>query len=65
MRIFNTLMNNITKWCKICCKIFKACVTILGLYLLKGCYNDGHNILRLFDTIPNFLFTKSEAKRDY
>ena len=28
-------------------------------------YNDGQNILRLFDTIPNFLFTTSEAKRDY
>ena len=28
-------------------------------------YNDGHNILRLFDTISNFLFTTSEAKRDY
>ena len=23
------------------------------------------NILRLFDTLPNFLFTTSETKRDY
>ena len=28
-------------------------------------YNHGHNILRLFDTLPNFLFTTSEMKRDY
>ena len=28
-------------------------------------YNHGHNILRLFDTLPNFLFTTSETKRDY
>ena len=24
-----------------------------------------HNILRLCDTLPNFLFTKGETKRDY
>ena len=28
-------------------------------------YNYGHNILRLFDTLPNFLFAASETKRDY
>ena len=28
-------------------------------------YNHGHNILRLFDTSPNFIFTTSEMKRDY
>ena len=28
-------------------------------------YNDGNNILRLVDNIPNFLFTTSEAKRNY
>ena len=33
--------------------------------LVHSNYNDGHNILRLIDTIPNFLFTASEAKRDY
>ena len=27
-------------------------------------YNDGHNILRIFDAIPSFLFTTNEAKRD-
>ena len=25
----------------------------------------GHNILRLFDTLPNFLFTISETKGGY
>ena len=27
-------------------------------------YNHGHNILTLFDTLPNFLFITSETKRD-
>ena len=27
--------------------------------------NHGRNILRLFDTLPNFLFTTSETKRGY
>ena len=25
----------------------------------------GHNILRLFDVLPNFSFTTSETDRDY
>ena len=32
---------------------------------LKNDYNHGNNILKLFDTLPNFLFTTSQAKRDY
>ena len=28
-------------------------------------YNHRHNILRLFDVLPNFPFTTSETKRDY
>ena len=27
--------------------------------------NHGHNILRLFDTLPSFTFTASEAKCGY
>ena len=27
--------------------------------------NAGHNILKLFDILPNFLFTTSETMRDY
>ena len=30
-----------------------------------GKLNHGHNILRLFDVLPNFPFTTSETKRDY
>lgn len=30
-----------------------------------GIYKHGHNILRLFHTLPNFLFTKSETKCYY
>ena len=28
-------------------------------------YNHFHNILRLFDALPNFPFTTSETMRDY
>ena len=28
-------------------------------------FNGGHNILRLFDILPNFLFATSEMKRGY
>ena len=28
-------------------------------------YNHFHNILRLFDVLSNFPFTKSETMRDY
>ena len=28
-------------------------------------YNHGHNILRILVTLPNFIFTTSETKRDY
>ena len=28
-------------------------------------YNDSHNILRLFDVLPNFPFTTNEAMHNY
>ena len=31
----------------------------------KRTYNQFHNILRLFDVLPNFLFTTNEKMRDY
>ena len=34
-------------------------------YLQSYIYNLGHNILRLFDVLPNFLLTTSETNRDY
>ena len=38
---------------------------LLTFCILQGCsYNLGHNILRVLDTLPNFLFTTSETKRD-
>ena len=30
-----------------------------------GTYYHFHNILRLFDVLPNFPFTTSKTKRDY
>ena len=32
---------------------------------LSKANNRGHNILRLFDVLANFIFTISETKRDY
>ena len=28
-------------------------------------YNHGHNIMRIFDVLPNFTFPTSETKPDY
>ena len=28
-------------------------------------YSHGHNIMRIFDVLPNFPFTTSETKLDY
>ena len=50
------------------CLDFLAVSNILCQEVVKNIaysYNDGPNILRLFDTILNFVFTASEAKRDY
>ena len=32
---------------------------------INDVYNQGHDILRIFDTLPDFMFTTSETKRDY
>ena len=32
---------------------------------MSSFYNDGQNILRLFNDLPNFPFTTSETKNDY
>ena len=33
--------------------------------IIFGNLNHFHNILRLFDVFPNFLFSTSETMRDY
>ena len=33
--------------------------------MLQKAYNHFHNIFRLLDVLPNFLFTTSETMRDY
>ena len=40
------------------------CSETKGFRFVSGCYNQVHNILRLFDDLPNFLFTTSETMRD-
>ena len=47
---------------------FKPCRKSLGHLVSKlhiQCYNHFHNILRLFDVLPNFPFTTSETMWDY
>ena len=38
---------------------------ITGTLSSMSIYNDERNILRLFDTILNFIFSTSKIKRDY
>ena len=40
-------------------------IKIIILKLKFGTYNYFHNILRLFDVLPNFAFTTSETMRNY
>ena len=53
---------------------FTACKQRSGTLLLAedvtsshglGNYNHGHNIMRIFNVLPNFPFTRSEMKPDY
>ena len=37
-------------------------IILLGEYI-RRIYNPGHNILKLFDVLSNFLFTTCETKR--
>ena len=53
---------NIFKLCEKHPKLLKSSV---GLGFLNNYYNLGHNILRLFDVLPNFPFTASETNHDY
>ena len=39
--------------------------TDLEKQTLSSSYNHFHNILRLFDVLPNLSFTASETMRDY
>ena len=43
-------------------KLLKWLIIKLSLTIF---HNHGHNILRLFDVLPNFPFTTGETKRDY
>ena len=32
---------------------------------VKNVYNHGHNIMKMFDVLPNFPFTTTETKPNY
>ena len=51
---------------QVICQVYfsSSNVSVDTTVILKD-YNHGHNILRLFDTLPSFLFTTSETKHDY
>ena len=38
---------------------------LISLILVTRAYNHFHNILKVFDVLPNFLFATSETMRDY
>ena len=40
-------------------------ILLKNYLLLTHDFNHFHNILRLFDVLPNFPFNASEMKRDY
>ena len=40
-------------------------INILGYVISGTTYNQFHNILRIFDVLPNFPFTTSETMGDY
>ena len=46
-------------------KILEKIKLVIVQIQWKTINNYGQNILRLFDALPNFLFTTSEVKRDY
>ena len=54
----------ITKISKHCCLHYNISFKNL-VPMLQKAYNHFHNILRLLDVLPNFLFTTSETMRDY
>ena len=57
------LVNSITLFCLSSPKFYSQLLKIWNHF--KNCYNLGHNVLRLFDVLPNFPFTASEINRDY
>ena len=54
----------ITKISKHCCLHYNISFKNL-VPMLQKAYNHFHNIFRLLDVLPNFLFTTSETMRDY
>ena len=52
-------MMAMSKWCDM---PFRSTLHITTKHYI---YNHGQNILRLFNTLPNFLFTTSKTNGDY
>ena len=48
-----------------CTSLSSSLYTKVLSVFAEAYYNHFHNILRLFDVLPNFPFTTSETKRDY
>ena len=44
---------------------FNNNILLCGITIIVFTYKDFHNILKLFDVLPNFPFTTSETTRDY
>ena len=53
------------RWVRLVIPIKQSKKTLSVMYKYNSNYNHEHNILKLFDTLPNFIFTTNEMKRDY
>ena len=63
----NYFSCDITHYGKILISLFQLILLVLAKCLggKTGNYSHFHNILRLFDVLPNFPFTTSERISDY
>ena len=50
---------------KLLLNLQESLYTSTNLFKNTSIYNQFHNILRLFDVLPNFPFTPSETMCDY
>ena len=63
--ILKTRIRRMTKRIRRMRRIQRICRTRILIRIYITSYNQMHNILRLFNDLPNFPFTTSETMRDY
>ena len=63
--ILKTRIRHMTKRIRWMRRIQRICRIRILIRIYITLYNQMHNILRLFNDLPNFPFTTSETMRDY